>query len=516
MSSKIGALQTEKIKSEKFKFKPSAYGKFFFWACTFLFLFIFFTEIHPLVIYDSDDWSNISYVRQAYPLWKDWNPCRVFPETFLPFIAYIAAFLVKPLVHDYLLSMTLTFGFVISAAIFIYLILFWKWIKVKFKATDTQAIVCTLAFLLFHFSILKNGWAGNSYLFFSENVTCYFYYVLPNLMNAGIVLWFMAGPTDLNTTWNNGNLLKKGCLILLIYLSILSNLFPTIILISYIGYNFLLAFISFIKKRQKTVWEFIKENLFSIVCIGFWLISLVYEAAGERSASIASSSIQIKETLNILFAYLYQLNRMTCRIFILAVGIAIVTWIRSKNKREIDKYYRDTVIETLICTVVVTIFLVLLCGVSGSGYLSRTDVSFGIFFYGFLFVTGSFIYVLQEHPKTTLAVPLILYIVLMDILVGEQIFRESNMGSLNSKVCISVSQDLIDQMVKADQEGKTEMTLYVPVGNGKTDDNWPHAKYMGYSVSRTLCRHGIISQIIDVDVEPAPEMNEKYHIVYSK
>lgn len=514
MHSRTGELQIEKLKDEKYRLKQKAYWKLLFWAGIFLFLYVFFTNIHPLVLYDSDDWSNISYIRQAFPLWKDWNPCRVFPETFLPLVSYIAAFLVKPLVHDYLLSMTLTYGFVISAAILIYLILFWKWIKVKFKASDIQAILCTLAFLLFHFSILKSGWVGNSYLFFSENVTCYFYYVLPNLINASIVLWFMASQTDINTAWNDGNLLAKGCLILLIYLAILSNLFPTIILISYIGYNFLLSLISFVRKKQKTAWGFVKENLFSITCIGFWLVSLIFEASGERSASIASSSIHVKESFIVLLTYLHRLNRMTCLLFILVAGIAIVTWIRSKNKEEIDKYYRKIIIKTLLCAVIAAIYLVLLCGVSGSGYLSRTDVSFGIFFYGFLFVMGSLVYILQKHPQITLVVPLTLYIVLMDILIGEQIFRESNMGSLNPEICISVDQDLINQIVKADQEGKTKMTLYVPVGNGKTDDNWPHAKYMGYAMSRTLCRHGMISKIIEIDVEPTPEMNEKYHVVY--
>ena len=166
----------EKKLDTKIVYNRRKYYKVLFWAGLFTFLYVFFTEIHPLVIYDSDDWSNISYVRQAFPLWSDWSPCRVFPETFMPILSYVAVYLVKPFVHDYILSMTVTHGAVISIAILVYLFVFYRWIQAKFRATEAQAFVFTLAFLLFHFSILKVEWNDNSYLFFSDNVTCYFFY----------------------------------------------------------------------------------------------------------------------------------------------------------------------------------------------------------------------------------------------------------------------------------------------------------------------------------------------------
>lgn len=49
------------------------------------FLFVWFTQIHPLVVYDADDWTYLAYVRSATPIWGDWNPAKVFPETVMPF-----------------------------------------------------------------------------------------------------------------------------------------------------------------------------------------------------------------------------------------------------------------------------------------------------------------------------------------------------------------------------------------------------------------------------------------------
>ena len=370
----------EKKLDTKIVYNRRKYYKVLFWAGLFTFLYVFFTKIHPLVIYDSDDWSNISYVRQAFPLWSDWNPCRVFPETFMPILSYVAVYLVKPFVHDYILSMTVTHGAVISIAILVYLFVFYRWIQAKFRATEAQAFVFTLAFLLFHFSILKVEWNDNSYLFFSDNVTCYFYYVLPNLINASIVLWFMGSKAGINERWDNEHPLRKGGLILLVYLAILSNLFQTIILIAYIGYDLLLGLIVYFKEKRKNILLFLKQNLFSVASITLWLISLVFEFGGERSVDIASDSIQIKDSILALIGYLPRLNRMTCLLFFISIITAMIIWFRSKNKGEIDKRYISTVIRSLVCAVTVAIFLVLLCGVSGSGYLERADVSFGIFF----------------------------------------------------------------------------------------------------------------------------------------
>ena len=80
--------------------------------------------------------------------------------------------------------------------------------------------------------------------------------------------------------------------------------------------------------------------------------------------------------------------------------------------------------------------------------------------------------------------------------------------------CVNVDNDLINQIVTADKNGKTEMQLVVPKGDNR--DNWPHPKYMGGNISRTLYSHGIISKNIKITVKPDENMNRNYHLGYFK
>ena len=58
------------------------------------------------------------------------------------------------------------------------------------------------------------------------------------------------------------------------------------------------------------------------------------------------------------------------------------------------------------------------------------------------------------------------------------------------------------------------MILVVPKGDDR--DNWPHPMYMGGNISRTLYRHGIITQPLKITIKPDTKMNEKYHIAIPK
>ena len=89
---------------------------------TFIFLFVFFFKIHPLVFFDSDDWHYIAYNREALPVWKVLNPAKVLPETFMPLMSDIGAYFLYPFTHDYVNSITFMHAIVFSVAICIYLV----------------------------------------------------------------------------------------------------------------------------------------------------------------------------------------------------------------------------------------------------------------------------------------------------------------------------------------------------------------------------------------------------------
>ena len=87
--------------------------------------YIFYTKVEPIMICDTDDWNYISSTRLAIPLWGNWNPSKVFPETLMGLCGFFAAYVIYPLLGDYIFSLTYVFAFVVSTFIVLYIKLSW-------------------------------------------------------------------------------------------------------------------------------------------------------------------------------------------------------------------------------------------------------------------------------------------------------------------------------------------------------------------------------------------------------
>ena len=86
--------------------------------------FIFFLRVHPIIVFDVDDWLYISDNRVAIPLWGSWNPTRVFPETLAPLISNIAVHLIYPLCNNYIKSLSIMNAIIVTMFITVYLYCF--------------------------------------------------------------------------------------------------------------------------------------------------------------------------------------------------------------------------------------------------------------------------------------------------------------------------------------------------------------------------------------------------------
>ena len=62
----------------------------------------FYISIHPQYLKSPDDWTYVSYMRQAWPIKNSWNPARILPETLGGLLGNISAFFVYPLIGDYI------------------------------------------------------------------------------------------------------------------------------------------------------------------------------------------------------------------------------------------------------------------------------------------------------------------------------------------------------------------------------------------------------------------------------
>ena len=472
-----------------------------FWLAALGFLCVFFAVIHPLQVWDGDDWLYISWHRNAYPLWKAWNPSRILPETFMSMVAGVGVYAVYPFTKDYLQSITIINALAISLSIVIYMYMFFRLVRNRSDAGKLAAYMLTAFFLLFHFSIFRRFRSDNTYMFYASNLTGYFFYVLPNVLNASLVLYFMGNKDGSFLTGKK----RDGFVILLVYLAVFSDFFQTIILISYMGARILFDLI----KNKKVC----RSMIFPASVIAVWFISIFFEVNGGRAAS-NSGQIPLSESIKLFFGWTSSLNLQTAAVMTGMTVLGIILFvIKKKNERDEVKPVWEQTLIAATCAAVSSVFLILLCSVTGSEHMQRSGVIFAVAFFGFIIAFMSAVAVLKDFPKGIIVMPLLFYILLSNTYFGTHTFRETNWQGYSPAVCKALMDDYIDQLKKADECGATSVDLRVPEFFFEADgDNWPHAYGMGNAMADTLYAHGVLTHEMDVTVCPDPSMNVEYHL----
>ena len=481
---------------KKYKFAEAA-----FWLAAFGFLYIFFSVIHPLQVWEGDDWLYISWHRNAYPLWKAWNPSRILPETIMSMVSGVGIYTLYPVTRDYLQSITTINAIFISFSIVIYMYMFYRLLRNRSDAGKLAIYMLTAFFLLFHFSIFRRFRSDNTYLFYASNLTGYFFYVLPNILNSSLVLYFMGNKDGSFLTGKK----QDGFVILLVYLAVFSDFFQTIILISYMGARILLDLI----KNKKVC----RSMIFPASVIAVWYISIFFEVNGGRAAS-NSGGIPLSESIRLFFGWISSLNLQTSAVMAGVTALGLIMLVTKKKRdREDVKPVWEQALTAAVCAVVSSVFLILLCSVTGSEHMQRSGVIFAVAFFAFIITFMSALSVLKDFPKGAAVMPLLFFILFSNTYFGTHTFRETNWQGYPPAVCKALMDDYIGQLKSADESGESSVDLRVPEFFFEADgDNWPHAYGMGNAMADTLYAHGVLTHELEVTVCPDPSMNEEYHL----
>ena len=394
----------------------------------------------------------------------------------------------------------MTLGNAIAITFFI-ILYFSAFCKLFSKVLRTNYIIPTLLLILliFHFSIFKVNDTNNKYLFGALNLTCIWYYLIPDLFNCFIILCLMQHNDQIS------NPLVEGLFLLGTWLAVFSNLFSSIIIVSYAGVTLLFSIVYALHSGQLAI-KILKEKINFIIILLFWIISLLYESNGQRAN--AFSTFNISESINCLQKYLTQFNKTTIFSLLIFIVLGCICFIFSKKKEE-DKKYISTIILLLLCLIVDLAFLVLLDARTNAGdYLRRSEVIFGPCFFLFLIAFISIAYVLNYYPKLFIPLPLLFFSLLCITLQGNHIFLETNISNINSKISAAISEAIVSQVVQADKNHLDSAKVFVP--KYKTANNWPLSNYMGHSIGLTLYRHGITSRFITVEIVPDEMKNIEF------
>ena len=474
-----------------------------FIALVFLVMLVFFTEVQPLVFFDGDDWNGLSKQRNvAFPKWHDHNPIKVFPESLMALAAPLAAYFVYPFLGDFVSSVTLVSGFILSLFVTAYGYLYLKVMEKRFGLQVWTACLLTVMFLSFHFLIFKQGDYGNAYLFGTPNFTNYYHYTIPALLNASLVLLFLYRDTG-GDRRIDGRKWQDDLLVFALFLALCSNVLHSIILMAYILTEL------FWNRRSWRTQGFYWKLLLA------WMVTLLFEGTGGRAHQMGAGllDLPVAQTFLSLFHLIVQKNTgifIALAFLLLFHGIALFLYRRRREKDEVDRAFQEGQKKFLLCAFLWILYEVLVCAKAGGGYINWPDVAIGLFFYLFLLIFSAVAYVFRRKEGALPVLPILAFIVFCRTINAEQGLVNSTMGNVPPAICAAINRDIIHQVQAAVDAGATKMELRVPKGDDR--DNWPHPMYMGAAVSRLLYGQGLIPYPIEITIVPDPEMNREYGI----
>ena len=483
-----------------------------FYLAIFTFLFVWFTKIHALVVFDADDWSYLAYVRATTPVWGEWNPAKVFPEVVFPFFSTVAAYLLTPLTHDYITAQTIMHALVVSLSITGYLWCFSCLLRRCFPVSRLAASIVTSLFLLIHFLALRSEASGNQYLFYCVDLNCYYNYLLPALLNASVVMSLIRN-SRMTDFLKSGAPASRGCFYVVVYFAVFSNLPASGIFAAWAGSVVLLSLIAHWKAKQ---WKgFVSENGFPALVLGAWLVSAVFELSGGRAASAGGSTplyYQLYLACKYLARILLNLNRLYQLVLVLIAAVFCVCAVTARKKGE--AFPCPGLGTVLISAAAFGVYLLALSSAVGPTAIRRSENLFGLFFFVDLCAMLMLTALLNRYPRLMLALPLATVFLLSGVDTRETTFLESNFAGVRPAVCADISRNLIEQLQAADAQGLTEVELHVPqyVADPDTEDNWPHSLNLLERLPGTLYAHGLIRHQMHITPVADSVMNINFHL----
>lgn len=468
--------------------------------------YIFYTKVEPIMICDTDDWNYISSTRLAIPLWGNWNPSKVFPETLMGLCGFFAAYVIYPLLGDYIFSLTYVFAFVVSTFIVLYIAALLFFVKKILSMTMQGALVCSLIAYLLHFLFMLHPGTNNIFMFTASNLNCFANYTIPALLCLILALYFVQKYLfDSNSLLHNENLsdrqniIKIGVMAFLIYLCIFSNMVCNIIIIAPFIYMFSTIFLRQIKDSGiKKVFSLsnIKRYALFIYVFGLELICLIFEYNGGRAQDLNFSGGAICDIIIDIKYILVSMNKKVAVICVILIFSAIFTYICRKRRNLIngtDSIYAKALRIILFSFILILFYILLLYIRIGLHKLQRAENIFVIYIFFGSAVTVSIGYILNLYRKMWILVPIVLYMMVTTTIFGD--YKQSISYYLgDTELCYMVNNNIIEQYKHAEYMGLDNFDLHVPEsGLG----SYPHTANV---ISNTLYKHGITSKRIQANM----------------
>lgn len=489
-----------------------------FYLVVFAAMFLFYTEIHPLYIFDLDDWLYLSYGRHAFPVFGQWNLTKVLPETLFPLASYFGTYVLYPITGDYIQSLCSVYAFVVTCFILLYLMMAGRVLKQVFGSNGGSLVMILAAFFLAHFTPFMVKEFGNKHLFNSMNVNCFFNYLIPALFNFTLCFYFMV-PSD--EDWaDTEHLFRKGILIFAVYLAINSNLWSSVILMVFFGVSLLFSLAEGILENKRNgrklisvpfLFGFIRKHFPKFAAIFCWLFSMVFEVKARVGTGVGSFVLGV--VLTQFADSIASMNRQFWSVVLLinALAVLVAFMVRKPEGKKFLYWW----IFMLSCAVISAVYQVLLGAVlsgavAGSNYMNRADVMVCWLLWLMLMTAVSLAYLCQVQPRVQWFMPLLVFVLLVEVVLSPTTFVDNYAASETPSQVKAINTDLIHQVEEAEAAGKTAVDVHLPEA---VSWGWPlDEKTSPGRISWTLFSHGITEKEIQITIVPDPAKDAEFNL----
>ncbi|OAT78824.1 hypothetical protein A9B99_03745 [Mangrovibacter phragmitis] len=472
----------------------------------FLFVFlttaVFFFMIHPVTIISGDDWINLSTGRQAYPQWHGFNPIKVVPELSFPLFGNMASALLVPLGFTFLQSVAYITALLVAVLVVVFLYQAYELFNQKLNYSSYISSLLVLFYFLAMFGLFRTLNNNQSpYMLWEQNITCYYHYVVPALINGAISLYFLRKGRELTSL--NKKPVFAGFFVLVIYFCIFSNIFSNVFFAVLCGVVLLLNLL----ENKFNIIETCRLFPYHVLTLVLWLISAVYEMNGGRADRMGKTHLDVIGAFHSLGSLL-KLTELTFTI-VLGVGVlsSFVIFMHKATDKQQSNIKYILGVSVLSC-VISLVALILICSKASAGYATRPAAMWGFIMYFIIAASIGLGWVTSQYRALLFIAPVIVFFLVNKTTDQGPSLRESHNGNVPYEVANAVSQYMIDQVVSAVNANERNMVLHVPKGDNI--DNWPFPITRGKAISQTLKSNGVIPRNIGITIKPDIELNKKF------
>ena len=451
-------------------------------------------------------------MRLPWPMWGVWNPSKVLPEILEPLCGYIAAFVVYPISGDYVASIAFTESIIISVFIAVFFAISFKYFKENFLLSSSLALCIELLFFLSFFLIFKQKNLNSYYGFWAPDMNCYFNYIVPSVLNASIILWMSKSRNlfhDHDKTCKYGVnrcIFGGGGYIICVYLAIFSNIQSSILLSGY-------CFIKLVEVSAKSLID--NKKIFSskeiwiyIAVILLWMISLLFEASGQRAMGLTKNTTNFFTIplSKVLDQYSVLLSRVGKYYFYLFLILEILAGFILLIDRNIRKKYIASITRIVLLFFLVILYLTLLHAKAGILYGSRVDAMWPAIF---LVLMLSCIFIAIIFTKLISFQLCLIPMIFISFFVAFNLNGKFIQFRYDYDTSKKINDYIIDQILVADKKGQPRVEVKIPqIGR---PGSWPYPFEMANWLQNALYSHNMISNRMRMKIVPDPAVNKMFY-----